>query len=43
MKIKNATICAKKRFTKDNKKVRDYCHFTGKYKGAAHSNCNMNY
>ena len=29
-------IC-KKRFTNDNKKVKDRCHFTGKYRGAAHS------
>ena len=35
-------IC-KKRFTNDNKKVRDHCHFTGKYRGAAHNKCNMNY
>ena len=35
-------IC-KKRFKKDNKKVRDLCHFTGKYIGAAHNKCNMNY
>ena len=35
-------IC-KKRFTKDNKKERDHCHFTRKYKGAAHNNCNTNY
>ena len=35
-------IC-KKRFTNDNKKVIDLCHFTGKYRGAAHNNCNMNY
>ena len=35
-------IC-KKRFTNDNKKVRDHCHFTGKYIGAAHNRCNMNY
>ena len=30
-------IC-KKRFTKDNKKVK---HFTGKHRGAAHNKCNM--
>ena len=24
-------------------KVRDYCHFTGKYRGAAHNSCNLKY
>ena len=32
-----------KLFTKDDKKVRDHCHFTGKYRGATHKKCNMNY
>src|SRR6266536_1392957 len=28
-------------FTKDNKKVRDHCHVSGKYRGAAHEKCNL--
>ena len=39
---KHCHVC-KKLFKKDDKKVRDHCHFTGKYREAAHSKCNMNY
>ena len=43
-------ICRKEFCTdKNNKefkklqKIRDHCHYTGKYRGAAHNNCNLNY
>ena len=39
---KRCYIC-KTRIIKDNKKVRDHCHFTGKYRGAAPNKCNMSY
>ena len=35
-------IC-KKRFTINNEKVKDHCQFTGKHRGAAHNNGNMDY
>ncbi|XP_057290793.1 uncharacterized protein LOC130613470 [Hydractinia symbiolongicarpus] len=28
---------------KNNRKVRDHCHYTGLYRGAAHNSCNLKY
>ena len=39
-------ICDKEFCTNNNKemrKVRDHCHYTGKYRGVAHSKCNLKY
>ena len=43
-KQKVCYIC-KKEFSTDKKycKVRDHCHYTGKFRGAAHSICNLRY
>ena len=35
-------ICFKP-FEEHNPKVRDHCHYTGKYRGPAHRNCNLRY
>ena len=35
-------ICFKP-FKEDNRKVRDHCHYSGQYRGAAHSLCNLQY
>ena len=47
----NAKICCicKEKFenkyvkNKEYSKVRDYCHYAGKYRGASHSICNLKY
>ena len=39
---KECHICFKK-FSPKDRKVRDHCHYTGKYRGAAHSSCNLRY
>ena len=43
-KQKVCYICEKE-FSTDKKyrKVRDRCHYTGKFRGAAHNNCNIRY
>ena len=35
-------ICKKRFPTNDNNKI-DHCHYTGKYRGAAHDICNLRY
>ena len=42
---KRATKChiCSKPFNEKKRKVRDHCHYTGLYRGAAHSSCNLQY
>ncbi|XP_070531293.1 uncharacterized protein, partial [Cardiocondyla obscurior] len=42
---KNATVChmCKNPFAVGEKRVRDHCHLTGRYRGPAHSKCNLRY
>ena len=44
-KYKRSTKChiRYKPFTQTNLKVRDHCHYTGLYRGPAHSLCNLRY
>ena len=44
-KQKTCYICKKEFDTSDRKhyKVKDHCHYTGKYRGAAHNICNLRY
>jgi len=39
---KECHICGKK-YTNKDKRVRDHCHVTRKYRGSAHEACNLNY
>ena len=40
--VLNCKEC-KEKFEMETKKVRDHCHITGKYRGAAHVKCNLNF
>ena len=44
-KFISATHCfiCEEKFEKAKDKVRDHCHFTGKFRGAAHNECNLLY
>ncbi|PFX24922.1 hypothetical protein AWC38_SpisGene10461 [Stylophora pistillata] len=39
-KAKSCHICGEK-YTSEDIRVRDHCHFTGKYRGLAHYDCNL--
>ncbi|XP_071648502.1 uncharacterized protein [Temnothorax longispinosus] len=41
----SATKChiCEQQYAPDDNKVRDHCHLTGRYRGPAHSTCNLNY
>ena len=43
--FRSSTHChiCEKPFAPDDVRVRDHCHLTGRYRGPAHSNCNLNY
>ena len=41
-KVRECHICFKP-FSKIDRKVRDHCHYSGLYRGAAHSSCNLQY
>ena len=39
--FQNATHCFLCQQSLDSERVRDHCHYTGKYRGATHNNCNL--
>ena len=42
-KQKVCHICKEKFCNDKNKEVRDHCHYTGKFREAVHSECNLRY
>ena len=42
LQLSNVCWICKKRIDYDNEKVRDHCHVTGKFRGAARWDCNIN-
>ena len=42
-KSNSCQICKKFINNNNEEKVRDHCHVTGKLRGAAHRNCNVNF
>jgi len=42
-KFNSTTHCHEKPFAPDDTRVRDHYHLTGRFRGSAHSNCNLNY
>ena len=41
--LSNTCRICKKLIDNDDEKVRDHCHVTGKFRGAAHWDCNINF
>ena len=41
--LNNTCWICKKLIDNDDEKVRDHCHVTGKFRGAAHWDCNINF
>ena len=41
-RLERCHICFKP-FKEDNPKLRDHCHYTGRYRGPAHMKCNLQY